>query len=516
MRQTLLSLLLAGPLLLPGLAPARLYADDLPQLFDPSQAVVSPQQEREIGEQSMLKLRGDKTYLGDSEVNDYLNWLGDKLVSASSEPGLDFEFFALNDHNINAFAMPGGFVGVNTGLILDAQTESELAAVLAHEVTHVTQHHLARMMAGQKLDSLASMVTAAIAIIAARNGSMNAGSAIMAGPAAAIQRQLAFTREHEQEADRIGLQTLEKAGFDPHAMPAFFKRLQKDTTLLSSNAPYWLRTHPQTPDRIADIDSRLVGVPFRLIPDSLDFQLVRSKLLVLDRGPQAAIRYFTDALGPRKFGNPLAQHYGLTLALLEAGDASKANGELATLLKQPTAARDPMVMTLAGRIYRASGMSNDKLLAYYQSAVDAYPHHRALAYDYADVLIAAKRYSDALTLLDARIADYPDDARLYDLEARIYAVLGKPQKEHHNLAYAYISRGNLMGAIEQLTLAKQSGNDYYELSVIDNELKQFQAYAAAQARAAKNGSSPAFMLDCASSALCSFHRYRNQVWLSNG
>lgn len=496
------------PLLLVGLLPPA-AADDLPQLGDPSQAVVSPQQEREIGEQSMLRIRGDKNYLGDSEVNDYLNWLGDRLVAASSEPGLDFEFFALNDHDINAFAMPGGFVGVNTGLILDAETESELAAVLAHEVTHVTQHHLARMMAGQKLDSLASIAAAAVAILAARNGSANAGPAILAGPAAQLQRQLTFTREHEQEADRIGLLTLQKAGFDVRAMPAFFKRLERDTRLLDSNAPYWLRTHPQTPDRIADIDNRVRQMPFRLVPDSLDFRLVRDKLLVLDRGPQDSIQYFTDALGPRKFGNPVAQRYGLVLALLQNGDIAQANQQIEILLKQPTAANDPMIMTLAGRVYRANGMSNAKLLAYYQRAVDAYPHHRALSYDYAEALLAAKRYNDALTLLDARINDYPDDARLYDLEARTYAALGKPQEEHHALAYAYISRGNLMGAIDQLTLAKQSGNDYYELSVIDNELKQFRAYAAAQAGAAKNGSSPAFMLDCASSAPCSFYPDRN-------
>jgi beta-barrel assembly-enhancing protease len=509
MRLKLLSLLWAGAMLAPGLAPAPLFADDLPQLGDPSQAVISPQQEREIGEQSMLQIRGDKTYLGDAEVNDYLNWLGDRLVAASSEPGLDFEFFALNNHDINAFALPGGFVGVNTGLILDAQTESELAAVLAHEVTHVTQHHLARMMAGQKLDTLASMAAAAIAIIAARNGSMNAGPAILMGPAAQIQRQLNFTREHEQEADRIGLLTLEKAGFDAHAMPEFFKRLQKDTTLLEGNVPSWLRTHPQTPDRIADIDSRLIDVPFRLVPDSLDFQLVRSKLVVLDKGPQAAMQYFSDALGPRKFGNPVAQRYGLTLALLENGDASKADRQIGVLLKQPGAAGDPMVMTLAGQIYRANGMSNADLLAFYRKAVDAHPHHRALTYDYAAALIAGKRYDAALSLLDSRINDYPDDARLYELEARIYAVLDKPQEEHHALAYAYISRGNLMGAIDQLTLAKQSGNDYYQLSVIDNELKQFRAYAAAQAHAAKNGSSQAFMLDCRSPARCSFHPDRN-------
>lgn len=470
------------PLLLLGLVPA-LPADELPELGEPSQAVVSPQQEREIGQQGMLQIRSQAGYyLGDSEINDYLNWLGGRLVAASSDPGMDFEFFALNDHNINAFSMPGGYVGVNTGLILDTQTESELAAVLAHEVTHVTQHHIARMIAGQKYDSLTSLATAALAILAARNNPGLAGG-ILAGPAAQIQRQLKFTREHEQEADRIGLVTLENAGFDVRAMPAFFRRLERDTRLLDNSAPTWLRTHPMTTDRIADIDNRVRQMPFKLVPDSLEYQLVRNKLMVLDRGPQDSITYFTDALGPRKFGNPVAQRYGLTLALLKSGDAVRAKQELQILLNEPQAASDPMIATLAGRIYHATGMSNAKLQEYYANAVQDYPHHRALAYDYAGVLFDAKRYDAALQLLDDRINEYPDDARLYELEAKAYAAVGKPQAEHHSLAYAYISRGNLMGAIDQLTLAKQSGNDYYQLSVIDGELKQFRAIAAAQAGA---------------------------------
>lgn len=460
--------------------PPLALASDLPDLGDPSQTELSPQQERQIGEQSMFEIRASKSYLDDAEINDYLNQLGYKLVANSNEPGQDFEFFAINDHAINAFALPGGFVGVNSGLILVAQSESELASVMAHEISHVTQHHLARMIAGQKVDSLATIAAVAVAILAARSNPDVSMAAITGAGASSIQRQLTFTREHEQEADRIGLNILQKSGFDVRAMPTFFERLQRGTRLLDNNAPYWMRTHPITSERIADIENRVRQIPYRLVADSLDFQLVHSKLLVMDKTPQAAVAYFSDALGARKFGNPVAQRYGLTLALLRGGNLPRARQELALLLKQP--ASSPMIKTLAGQIYRATGMSNAKLTEFYRNAVQIYPQHRALAYDYADLLIESRRYDDALKLLDERIASYPDDARLYELQARTYAAQDKPQEEHHALAYAYALHGDLRGAIEQLELAKQSGSDYYQLSVIDNELRQFREMAAAHAK----------------------------------
>jgi len=261
-------------------------AEGLPDLGDVSQATISPQQERQIGEQSMFEIRADKSYLDDAEVSDYLNQLGYQLVANSNEPGQEFEFFALNDNTINAFAMPGGFIGVNTGLILTAQSESELASVLSHEIAHVTQHHLARMVAGQKFDSIASMAAIAVAILAARSNPDAAQATIAGAQAGAIQRQLNFTRTHEEEADRIGLATLQKAGFDIRAMPAFFERLQKATRLLEGNMPSWLRTHPITSDRIADIASRVQQTPYRLVADSRSFHLVRAKLQAMQKSPQ--------------------------------------------------------------------------------------------------------------------------------------------------------------------------------------------------------------------------------------
>ncbi|NOT98655.1 MAG: M48 family metalloprotease, partial [Sideroxydans sp.] len=190
MRKILTSLLL--------LLPLQANADGLPDLGDISQSVVSPRMERQIGEQSMLRIQASDTYLDDPELHDYINQLGNRLVANSSEPSQPFEFFILNDNTINAFALPGGFIGVNTGLIQLSQNESELASVLGHEISHVTQHHLARMISGQQYDSIAAMAAIAVAIIAARNNPQAATAAIVGAQGGMMQRQLDFTREHEK------------------------------------------------------------------------------------------------------------------------------------------------------------------------------------------------------------------------------------------------------------------------------------------------------------------------------
>ncbi|MCL2296796.1 MAG: M48 family metalloprotease, partial [Proteobacteria bacterium] len=202
---------------------------NLPELGDASQDILSPFQERKLGESIIREIRAAGAYMDDPEVNDYLNTLGHKLVAAGNDTRQDFEFFAVPDPSINAFALPGGYIGVNTGLILLAQTESELASVLAHEITHVTQRHLTRMASGQKDALLLSLAALAVAIAASQSGSSSSGqiigAAVTSAQALAIQSQINYTREHEYEADRIGFQRLRAAGFDVTAAAVFMTRL---------------------------------------------------------------------------------------------------------------------------------------------------------------------------------------------------------------------------------------------------------------------------------------------------
>lgn len=463
MRKILLTLLLCLPLRLP--------ADGLPDLGDVAQTAITPQMEQQIGEQSMFQIRASERYLDDPELTDYLNRLGARLVAQSSEPSQPFEFFLIEDATINAFALPGGFIGVNTGLILLAQNESELASVLSHEISHVTQHHLARMVAGQQYDSLAAMATVAVAILAARNNPQAATAAIVGAQGGVMQRQLDFTREHEQEADRVGLALLQKAGYDTRAMPAFFQRMQQATQIHEGGAPTWLRTHPLTSERVADVDSRVQQIPYKLVPDSLDFQLMRTRILARQGAARDAITHFEQALGAQRFGNPLAQRYGLVLALLRDGQFEQARREFAPLVQALSG--NATVDTLAGQIKRA--LHDPDTAAFYARAIKLHPTHRALAYDYADLLLEGAQYDAALALLAEQVAHNENDPRLYELQARAYGALGRHQEEHHALSYYHILHGQLLPAIEQLELARRAGNDYYQLSTIEAELKHYRA-----------------------------------------
>jgi predicted Zn-dependent protease len=452
-------------------------SEGLPDLGDVSQIVLTPLQERQIGQQSMLQIRASKQFLDDAEINDYLNQLGYRLVENSAEPGLGFEFFALDDYNINAFAMPGGFIGVNSGLLLTAQSESELAAVLSHEIAHVTQHHLARMIAGQQSDALASMAAIAIAILAARTNPQATEATIASVQAHAIQKQLDFTRTHEQEADRIGLEILQKSNFNTHAMPEFLARLQRATRLLEGNAPTYLRTHPVTSDRVADIENRVRKQPYRLIPDSLDFQLVRTRLIAAQKTAADAVAYFSDALGTQKHGNPIAQRYGLVSALLRNNEIDRAVQELAVLRKlarsNPMSRNSPMIETLAGQVKRAE-KNPAAALAFYRTAVQNFPQHRALIYDYAELLLQNDQAETAVKLLAAQITRHPSDTTLYDLQAKGYAMQGKVLEQHQAQAYSYAWQGNLYAALEQLELAKQAGGSFYQLSTVESDLRELR------------------------------------------
>jgi beta-barrel assembly-enhancing protease len=265
----------------------------LPDLGDAAQADLSPAQERKLGETVIRQLRAAGGYMNDPEVNDYLNELGHRLIANSKDVKQDFQFFAVPDPQVNAFALPGGYIGVHSGLILLTQSESELASVLAHEISHVTQHHIARMIAGQKDSMLMSLAGLALAVLASRAHGNSSGdmaqAAVAATQAASLQYQLNFTRENEYEADRIGFARLDGAGFDVYSMGTFMERLQRSSRFLDNGAPNYLRTHPVTYERIAEAQARAYGHAYRQVADSLDFHLVRALLRSYEGEPKDAV-----------------------------------------------------------------------------------------------------------------------------------------------------------------------------------------------------------------------------------
>ncbi|MBE0614745.1 MAG: M48 family metallopeptidase [Burkholderiales bacterium] len=446
-------------------------AEGLPELGDTAQQAFTPQMERRVGESIMRDIQlHDPAYDDDPEATEYLNALGNRLVSNSQDARQDFEFFLVKDATLNAFALPGGYIGVHTGTIVSAQSESELAAVLAHEIAHVTQHHMARMVSKEGQLSAAMLASMALAILA-RNSQLGSAAAAI-GQAGAITAQIGFTREFEREADRIGFPILEKSGFDVRAMPEFFLRMQKVGRLYENNAPAYLRTHPVTTERIADAQNRIQGLPYKQTPDSLSFQLVRAKLRAGQGNARDALALMEGDLRDRKFSNETAARFGLAAALLRAKEPVRAAAELAPLLKS---GEHPMFAGLAARIEEAKGDTKGAVAVLKQALV-RYPNNRALNYEYIEALQRLGQNRAAAPLLEEQLKNFPRDARLYTLQAKTYAALGKRLLQHKAQAEAYVLQGSLPAAIEQLQFAQKSGDgDFYQLSSVEARLRELRA-----------------------------------------
>lgn len=447
-------------------------ADGLPDLGDVSATVLSPLDEKKIADQIMRSVMASDDVERDPEIQDYVQQLGMRLVAASSDKLLPFKFFVVKDNSINAFAMPGGVVGVHTGLIVAAENESEVAGVLGHEIGHVVQRHLARMMAQQKRDSIISMATIGLALLAARANPQLASGAMVSASAGSLQKQLDYTREHEREADRVGLQIMADAGFDTRGMPAFFEILQRGTRFIDGSAPSFLRTHPLTTERIADVRSRVEQGAYRQVQDSAEFQYVRAKLLA-NLGPaRQAMELFRNNLAQRMYTNEAAQHYGLAIASLRANDVKTSANELAWL--NQNASPHAMFASLAANIEVAK-QNTAGATRLFQQGLEHYPRSRALIFGYAEHLLRLGKTDAALELVAQNIDLYPDDPYFYELRAKAYTMQGKRLLRHQAQGEAYVRSYNVPRAIEQMDLAAKAGDgDFYQQSIVEARLKQLR------------------------------------------
>lgn len=450
-----------------------LRADELPELGDVASNELSLVTEKRIGQQIMHEIRWrEPSYLDDADVEAYLNQIGGRLASVSSDPGMGFYFFPINDRNINAFAMPGGFIGVHTGLILSAETESELAGVLAHEISHVTQRHIARQVFQSKQIGMASMLAMGLALLAARSNAQVAGAAIATTQAGAASAQLAFSRDFERESDRLGFDIMRKSGMDVRGMSMFFTRLQKATRLYENNATAYLRTHPLTSERLTDMQNREQDVGYRQVQDSMDFILVRAKLRAMQGTPAEAIKDFESLLAEKKFSQEAPVRFGLAYALYRARDWVGAEREVLATRKAGVSAA--MLERLDAEIQLARDQTQAGLTLY-RNAMVRFPLNHGLLYGYGSALIAARRFDESLHFAQIQLRNYPEDVRFHKMLAESHAGLGHRAQQHRALAEVFALQGQTAGAVQQLELAQKAGDaNFYEMSAIDARLREMK------------------------------------------
>lgn len=466
-------------------APTLTIAQNLPSLGDSDREELSPLMERKLGEQIMRDMRRDRDYLDDAPLLEYLNNLGGTLVAAHpearGEAGYDFFFFAVRDPVLNAFALPGGFIAVHSGLMLAAQSESELASVMGHEIGHVAQRHIARMLGKQRQDSLIPLAGLVLAVLAARSNPDASSALLLSGEGVALQRQLSFSRDAEREADRVGLQILQDAGYDTSGMISFFERMQSTTRSYSDAAPAFLRSHPMTTERIADIQARTRNNRYKQHADSLDFSLIKARVRVLQddsmQGMREAETIFNNQLQQNDQRQIASAKYGLAFIAFKRGRYEKAR----TLLQEARTAipkvslPNAILSSLSIDIKLAANQSEEALKEADAARVQ-FPLSRGIAGQYADALLAARHYEDAMRYLRDQTQLYRQEPRLQESLARTYSALGKQALQHMALAESYALSGSVPSALEQLALARKASDaSFYDLAVIDARDRELKA-----------------------------------------
>ncbi|MDE3736038.1 M48 family metalloprotease [Pseudomonas resinovorans] len=452
LRPTLLTLacLLASPT----------TADDLPSLGDSSSSIVSPEQEHQLGRAWLSLLRGQVPQLNDPQLKDYVETSVYRLAETSQLQDRRLEFVLLNSPQLNAFAAPGGIIGVNGGLFLYAPTEAEYASVLAHELAHLSQRHFARGVEAQQRMQIPVMAAMLAGIVAAAAGAGDAGmAAIMGTQAAAIQEQRRFSRQNEQEADRIGLLNLEKAGYDPRAMPRMFERLMRQYRY-DAKPPEFLLTHPVTENRIADTRNRAEQLPPGGVENSLRYQLMRARVqLMFEETPGIAAKRFRAMLDDDPKLD--AARYGLAIAQIKGGQLNQAKENLAPLLAK---APNEIVYNLAqvdlditaNRIADAQ-QRVDRLLG-------QYPNNYPLKQMRSDLLLKQSKPKDAEKVLDGLLKSRPNDPDVWYQVAEVRGLAGNTIGLHQARAEYFALVGDFDQAIEQLDFAKRRAGGNFPLA----------------------------------------------------
>jgi len=453
---------------------------DLPDLGDVSDVSMSQADEARIGRDAMRAMRQEGSVSDDVELTRYINMLGGRLAAGVQVSGLKFNFFIVNDPGINAFAMPGGYVGVNKGLVLATQSEGELASVLGHEMAHVTQRHMARMQATSAPNQLLLLATVVAAALASRahNSDVVFGT-LNAGVGLTVANQLSYSRDFEREADRIGMQYLAAGGFDVRDMPEFFQRLQQSERSNGGDAYAFLRTHPVTAERISEAQDRADNAPVRMRASSIDYYLVREKIRAQQMESADAVHYYQNMLARKLYLNLGAQWYGLSRARMAGRDFNGARLALseARRILPPNA----MLFELDAEIAEKA-QDTERALAAYRAGLAQYPDDRALINGEIGLLIQSGARAQALRQIRKQQTRTPNDPVMFRFESSLYAE-NNPLRYHAALGNALYFEQQYDAAAEQYHLASQApGDDFYLRSAIEARSRELEKLLADEKR----------------------------------
>lgn len=441
---------LIGSLLLVAVLAGGASADDikLPDLGSPADAILSKSTEAQIGRSIMRDIRRSGMVVEDPQITEYINEIGHRIAVQTNDGDHDFTFFVIEDPRINAFALPGGYIGVHTGLIEASRNESELAGVMAHEVAHVTQRHIARAVHASSRQSMLSTALMLGAMILGATGGdgdvVAAGVAVAQGTAA--QQQINFTRSNEYEADRIGIHALNEAGFDAYGMASFFEVMSRqDTSSPDARIPDFLRTHPVTTDRISEARARATDYERIDSPDSPSYGIARSRIMVsrYDTPEQAVERFERKAYADQSD----VERYARAVAYQRDGRHRQANTifeDLATRDRKVIAYHIGLAQTqLALENYAASQET-------FSRAIELFPRNVPLVIHYAEALLRVGEAKQAHAILLDLLNNVPPTPEQVRLIAKAANEAGDVAESMYYMSEFRLMTGDLVGGISFL------------------------------------------------------------------
>jgi len=419
----------------------------LPDIGISGYSVLSTDKELQIGQAMMRQLRGSQPLVQDPVLIEYINHLGNTLVKNAQGVNYAFEFFLINNNELNAFAFFGGHVGIHTGLVTTADTESELASVIAHEISHVTQRHLARRLESQSQTQSLTMAAMLSSVLLTLVNPTVGMAALSASMAVSQQASINYTRGNEQEADRVGIALLANSNFDPQGAASFFSKMSAKYRY-ASKPPAMLLTHPLPESRIADARQRALNYPVRPLPPSLDFELTKARLKARYQGdPKSNLSFFKQQLAKKRYAIKAAAQYGLALSYFENKQTTKAL-QLLEILKQNDKNNLFYVDALTD-VYIANNQTA-KAIKMLEQLNLFMPNNQVVSLNYANALLKVKEYDLAAQILQDFLLVNPGNFIAYDILTTLYRAQEKTGLMHMSKAEVMALLGAYSKAVDEL------------------------------------------------------------------